>query len=206
MQLNKGKNKGKHKTVKNRVGVTRTSGTVKAIKSRIKKKITEQNLFGDLGRGTRTWTLSLRFWRPLLYSKKRWYINTILNSIACNITYLLLIGYTKYCRPLYTSSHFSRLTCVTNILFPIVVVGKPAECISAYAWFFPMENISWISLEVNSLFSPVRKIHFSRTCCLTVPIIIPFLSFGTVASCQRRGYDRHNWRFEKLNNSLCDFI
>ena len=54
MQLNKGKNKGKHKTAKNRVGETRISGTVKAIKSRVKKKITEQNLFGDLGRGTRT--------------------------------------------------------------------------------------------------------------------------------------------------------
>ena len=54
MQLNKGKNKGKHKTAKNLVGENQTFGVVKAIKSNIKKKITEQNLFGDLGRGTRT--------------------------------------------------------------------------------------------------------------------------------------------------------
>lgn len=46
--------KGKHKTAKYRVGENRTSGVVKAIKSKAKKKITEQKLFGDLGRGTRT--------------------------------------------------------------------------------------------------------------------------------------------------------
>ena len=36
------------------MGENQTSDTVKVIKSRVKKKITEQNLFGDLGRGTRT--------------------------------------------------------------------------------------------------------------------------------------------------------